>query len=343
VKILATIERAIWRRSGLSFVAAILAAATLCAGSGQESLQPTAPDEVFYKAYRAADPITRWPSDRLHHEFPELSGLKPAADPAALPVILKSASESAETFMQGFANTSSVETIDENRLDSAAHGSVALLPGFRETVEQTRGGAPGEVHVRERFRYLLIRSGESGIEEYRTDLDGNPAYDHMPTDTIRTAGFASLPLCFSLEQQPLTDFRYLGVQDLRRHSVVVIAFAQHPVPAAVIGRLTLFGPSVPILLQGIAWLDPAGAIIQIRTELLAPQPLVNLNRVATCVVYAKTELPPSSAPLWLPKEAEVHIKAFGHDYVNRHHYADYQAFVVKHKVLAVPSSAGLPQ
>jgi hypothetical protein len=205
---------------------------------------------------------------------------------------------------------------------------------MKETVEQIRSGTPGEVHLRERFQYLLTRSGESGISEYRTDLKGGtPGNDRFPSDTIRTTGFASLPLCFSPEQQALTDFRFLGSQIVHHHNRVdVIAFAQHPEPAAVIGRFTLFGPAVPILLQGVVWLDSAdGQIVQIHTELLAPQPSVNLNRVATQVQYAKTNLARGSISLWLPKQVEVRVEAFGQHYINRHRYSDYQVFTVQHK------------
>jgi len=187
--------------------------------------------------------------------------------------------------------------------------------------------------------------GDSAIKEDRTDpRPSGPRYDKLSSQFFRTSGFASLPVCLSIEEQARTDFRYLGEQKVHRSLTQVLVFAQHIDPAAVLVLFKAGKWSVPVLLQGICWINPDnGEIVQMRTELLAPQPAAELSRVGTRAFFAKVDLSARPSAMLLPKEVDVWINAFGRMYFNRHRYADYQVFTVQHRLLPANAPGAAPR
>jgi len=263
-------------------------------------------------AYGAAQPITTWPLKRILHEIPELRGLKPAADQSKLAATTALVATYLETFWRDFQNTSSLETIQESR-------ELALSP-FSDPD-----------HAVQQFRYLMLTDPNDPlqIKEYRTDLHGNDrSGEGAIAGFLRTSGFTSLPLLFGPREQPLTDYRDLGSQELHHHLCRVIAFAQHVTPAAA-SRWTLGGEQVPVLVQGVAWIDPAGGqVLQMRTDLLAPQPRVGLHRATTIVTFAPVQFHSRPGNFWLPLSVTVTVDLDKYTFVNRHTYSDYQVFTV---------------
>lgn len=271
-------------------------------------------DTPFLDAYRSAEPLTTWPLKRILHEIPELKGLKSAADQSALPATLVQAAANLETFWMNFQNTSSVETIDESRRLRRANA----------------GAEPETDDAVQRFRYLMLTDPDNPlrIKEYRTDLQGRERNSEAVSGFLRTSGFTSLPLIFGSGEQPLTAYRDLGSQTLRGRLCRVLAFAQHVDPAAM-SRWEIAGQQIPILVQGIAWIDPArGQVVQMRTDLLAPQPRATLGRATTLVKFAPVEFRRSHGVLWLPSEVTVTVDLEAYTFINRHRYSEYQVFTV---------------
>ena len=64
-----------------------------------------------------------------------------------------------------------------------------------------------------------------------------------------------MPLLLSSQRHSLCDFRYLGLQVIDGRKAEVIAFAGHPVPEAVSGNYNLSGKVIPLILQGVVWID----------------------------------------------------------------------------------------
>jgi VWFA-related protein len=273
------------------------------------------PSLSVVEGYPHGSTITNWPLKRTLHEIPELKGLEPITDQSRLPEILRRVGENLQTFLTNFVSTASLETIEETRRDNS-------------------WGMGRHERIVQRFHYLMLAQQEGNAEnlvEYRTDLHGREERsDNLIENFLKTTGFASMPFFFGPQEQPLSDFRYLGQQPIKGSRTEVVAFAQHTEPAAVRGRFVIGKTSLPMLLQGVAWIDSSGyQILQMRTDLLAPQPGAALKRLTTVVLFAGIKFRDRPSAFWLPQEVEVTLDQGNCIYANRHRYSDYQLFKVE--------------
>jgi hypothetical protein len=274
---------------------------------------PAGPDAPFFKAYRHSDAITKWPLNKTLHEIPQLSGLEPATDQSRLPEILRRVAENLQNFITNFVNTTSLETIEETR-------------------KEKHGGS--EEQIVQQFRYLMLARREGSaftLVEYRTDLQGREEHPQERSKKfIKTTGFAAMPLFFGPLQQPWSDFRYLGRQKIGGNPTEAVAFAEHVDPVAVMGRFLIGEASIPILLQGVAWIRTSDyQILKMRTDLLGPLPSAALKQVTTVVLFASTQFRDSPTAFWLPKEVMVEVEVGDYVFSNRHMYSDYRRFMVE--------------
>jgi hypothetical protein len=266
-----------------------------------------------FDAYHWADPLLDWPLKKLYDRIPALSGLDPAPDQSPLPMILRKVGENVQAFRRNFVNTTSTETVEETRAKP--------------------DGSP-EKHVqRQQFRYLMLaaRSGDDNLTEYRTDSSGREQEPRDPKPGfVKTSGFASMPLLLSPERQPAYDFKYLGSQTIEGRAAEVIAFAGHPTPEAVSGRYILFGKPIPLIVQGVAWIDSASfEVVRMHTDLLAPLSFAGLPRLTTEVVFRDISFRKGALVCWLPQVVDVTADFYGRIYRNRHTYSDYHLFSVE--------------
>jgi VWFA-related protein len=266
-----------------------------------------------FEAYHRTNTIMNWSLKRTLHEIPELKGLQPTPDQSRLPEVLRCVGETLQTFLKNFVSTTSLETVEATREHKlwATHDRIV-----------------------QQFHYLMLaqqKDNADNLVEYRTDLHGREERsDNLIENVMKTTGFASMPFFFGLQEQPLSDFRYLGQQLIDGRRTEVVAFAEHIDPAAVRGRLMTGPISIPLLLQGVAWIDANGyQILRMRTDLLAPQPGAALNRMTTVVSFAGVKFQDLPSAFWLPQEVEVTLLQGDFIYVNRHRYTDYQLFKVE--------------
>jgi len=308
--------RAAPRRSRSAYLAC--AVWILWAAGSPLAAQLVAPgDEPYFEAYSRSDPITKWPLTKVRHQVPELKGLKPATVQSRLPEILRGVSANLEKFVVTFVDTTALETVDENGELAGGTVPVGLMP---------------QRHIKQTFRYLMLARREGGaftLVEYRTDLHGQEEHpQRRAMGFIKTTGFATMPLFFGPLEQPWSDFRYLGRQTIGGSATEVVAFAERPEPVAVMGHLVIGDASVPMLVQGVAWIRTSDyQILQMRTDLLAP--LQRLKRVTTLVQLAENHLQDVPAALWLPQKVDVNVSLGDFHFSNRHRYSDYQMFRVK--------------
>ena len=272
-------------------------------------------DEPYFNAYRRSEPITKWPLKKTLQQIRELKGLKPAADQSQLPEILRRAGANVQEFVTDFVNTTALETLDTEETPAGAAGRFRAPRGATE-----------------KCRYLMMarREGNSfSLIEYRTDLQGRDERPRKPIrNAVKSTGFAVTQLYFAPQQQPWSDFRYLGRQKIGGNPTEVVAFAQHVDPAAVLCRFSIGEASIPIFVQGVAWVRSSDyQILRIRTDLLAPLP--PLAQVTTLVLYARTQFQDSPTALWLPREVEVEVGLGALLFFNHHRYSDYRLFRVE--------------
>jgi len=282
-------------------------------------------DEEFLAVYQKAQPITNWPLKKLLHAFPELKGLRRDESQASLSALLSGVAKNLEIFRKEFPNLASLETIDESRVPDTYTADTLALSGVAPVQ------SPPRDTDREKFRYLMLAGpSNGGLTEYRTDLHGHEEHATPQTIFVKTIGFVTLPFFFAADSQRLSDFRYLGSQTVVDHPCQVVAFAEHVEPQAVRGRLTVGMYAIPLIMQGIAWIDPAlNQIVRIRADLLAPQPGAHFTQLTTVALFEPVKFQSRPTTLWLPKEVHVTLDSQDYTYENHHRYADYQLFNVE--------------
>lgn len=261
-------------------------------------------------------------------EAPELKSMRPSADQNLPPAILQKMAARVDEFFGDVVDLTARETIKQARLDN--YGRVVAS-------HDTLGN------------YLIVHRNEGtgrAIEEYRTDAKGQLTDNRGLTSSgyFVTAGFALNCNYFSSPFQAESAFRYLGTQKINGRQTHVVAFAQKPNKAtlAVVFR-GRDGSGVPMLVQGIAWVDEETfQVLRLRSDLLAPLYTIGLDRLTTEVDFTEVRLQDVATPLWLPREVSVRIFMNQYSYENAdyyeqiyenwHRYADYKRFRVGVKV-----------
>ena len=268
--------------------------------------------------------LTESPQD-LVTDMPELEGIRMAPNQDELEVVLKKVGEGVESFFKNFPNTVSLEQIHQERLGK--DGKVA------RALDQD-------------FRYLLLAPTDKWgleIEEHRATAQGaNAALHGSDQGLMLTAGFASVSLLFHPAYQDGAGFRYLGRQSLDGKDLHVIAFAQNPQRARTEERFSTDEGSALILLQGLAWIDPTNfQIVRLRTDLLAPQSKVRLQKQTTEIHFKEVSFKEVATAFWLPQEVSVTVDWRGRIYRNWHRYSDFKLFNVEtkeeRKALSLPA------
>ena len=258
-------------------------------------------------------PMVQQPLAELTRALPELKGLQPPQTQEELAPILRKVGEGVETFFRHFVNTSSLEEIRQERL----HGN----------------GKVG-MSLSQDFQYLVLAQPEKsglGLEEYRTDAAGARTVPRgLEAGFMLTAGFASASLHFHPAYQSESTFRYLGRQRMDGRETYVVAFAQRPETARLLGTFSVSTTSAVTLTQGVAWVDcHSYQIVRMRTELLKPVEKFALDRQTTEIHYDEIQFKEIPLPLWLPRKVAVTVKWKGKTLRNWHTYSDFKLFHVE--------------
>ena len=270
-------------------------------------------ERLQLKAYGSAKSVVSQPLSELVRAAPELADLRLASDQGELPRLLQRVGEGVKAFFRALPNTSSREEIREEILHR--DGKV------QDSLE-------------EQFLYLLMMRPEPldlELSEYRTGADQLGAQaTGLKLGFMRTSGFTCTSLHFHPLYQSGAVFRLLGRQKLNGREAFVIGFAQRPEAARRIGRFDVDGKSVPVLVQGLAWVDGEKyQILRMRTDLLKSPPNSRLERQTTDIQYGEVQFKEVSTPLWLPREVTVTVQWKGKTFRNLHRYSDFRVFKVE--------------
>ncbi len=259
------------------------------------------------------------PLDKLVKQIPELKMLRPAHDQQLLPLILEKTGETVDSFFHNTVDLVAHEEITEENLGLTLFGPVRA-----------------KRHVR--YDYLILHRRDGNVltlREYRTDLNGNRVEQPGLDEGFSvTSGFALISSHFASGSLSNSTFRYLGDEVLGRQDTHVVAFAEQPGRTKTRDTVTWPGGSIPVLVQGIAWVDKNSfQMIRIRTDLLAPDTDIALTQQTT-VTFGSTNIPGIETSLWLPREVLVLTKFASQSYRNRHRYTGYERFRVSAKIVA---------
>jgi len=265
------------------------------------------------------------PPQRLKEAVPGLRGLKYDADQRQLPSILAGVAKAIGDLMPRLPNLVSKEVVEHYQAgqDSVAWTSIS-------------GGQPWN----DEFRYLILvhhqSDGTAKIEELRTDSKGRPADAKGQVTGPRGNGFAYQWLLFSAANQPEFQFRYLGQQDLEGRKTFVVAFAQDPAKVADPAYFQSQGKTAPFYYQGVLWVDQTSFnIVKLRTDLLAPVPIVKLNQLTTEVSFRSVPIHGYDAVFWLPFEVYLSSDEGGGPVEETHLYSDYHLFHSESRIVPV--------
>jgi tetratricopeptide (TPR) repeat protein len=249
------------------------------------------------------------------HDSPQqlhLKGLEPAKSQDDLKEILAAAGKNVATLYNDLQNSTSLEKVRQQKLRH--NGKVA-----DEAVEK--------------FRYLCLMPEDPqvpGFKEYRKSI--HPAWGRkkaLKGGYMLTSGFVSSALVFYPNYQSGAEFRYLGRQKIDGQETYVVAFAQIPMKAPLVGNFTVGKHSDPTFQQGLAWIDTQNyQIVRLLTELLKPLPEVRLNKETTRIDYQEVHFKQLARSLWLPKDVTVTVDWHGKTLRNDHQYSDFKLFNV---------------
>jgi hypothetical protein len=138
-----------------------------------------------------------------------------------------------------------------------------------------------------------------------------------------------MPIHFYPDNQADSTFRYLGRQVINKRQTYVLAFAQIPGRAHLVGRISGKGISILVLIQGIAWIDSTSyQILRMRTDLLKSEEDIGPKRETTETEFREVRFKESAQVLWLPRDVVVKVDWRRNVYRNHHRYSNFKLFTV---------------
>ncbi len=248
--------------------------------------------------------------DRLHvltDKIHELRGLEAAPDQQLPADILQKTADKCEELLARMPNVTSQEIVT--------------------TTVEPRGPTR-----QQEFEYLVLRhegKGEVTLDEYRT-AKGKTRGEPLAQGSVNAW------VLFHHGNLEESRFRLLGRQRMDGHATVVLGFAQIPDKVKFPGIVTFLDASIPVLFQGIAWVDESDfRIVRLRTDLLAPRPDIYLRRLTSEVRFSDVHIFIQNAPLslWLPKETKVTWDFKGQVVEQLHKYSAFRIYRSKSRII----------
>jgi hypothetical protein len=291
---------------------------------------PVAPSAPILPGLRIPN-FSSCPIAELRQAVPALAGLKADRDQAKLAALLDNIGAKTVEIVRKTPNLISHEAV------AAQQGTIKMHQDFSYLVLPHALGSKSM--VLDEYR-VDLKSGEKFQTEdlakaaasdslvpppFLVDLPSSsrslPESEAAPT----SQGFVNGWLHFYPPNWPQSDFRYLGQQKMDGHHTLVVAFAQKPVAVRLPALFRFEDKTVPIFLQGVAWVDATDfRIVRLRTDLLSPPPGVPLRRLTADIQFAQVRIAETATPLWLPRQVLVTVSAGGVSRRESHTYSNYR-------------------
>ena len=279
--------------------------------------------------YDGARTIIDYSQAELLSAFPELRRLQFAESQNELPRILGKVGANVEAALNGLPNLISREDVAQRTLTAE-----------RSASDKTRRLGP--------FNYMMLlheSNGSTALEEYRTDSQGNRSGpQQLERDFFLTSGFSTMWTLFNPGNWSAANFRLLGREDLGGRTTDLVAFAQRPGWATIVGHVVENGRAAVILYQGIAWIDvPTSQIVRMRADMLAPRWDIGLRQQTTEIEFGEVRLPGEVTPLWLPQTVVVTTNWRVETLRNEHCYTNYRLFRVESTIKPDDPGGSVPK
>jgi hypothetical protein len=283
--------------------------------------------------YAGAKPYIYDSPGQLQKAVHELKGLDPSPNQDRLPDMLRKVAGQADALLQATPDLISDESVSETQWTV----DKGIVPGC------TGGGCvdPARSNEREQeFNYIILTHPSSDnrlhLEEYRTTANSKPVEG---VGAPYFQGFVASWLVFSSPNQVESRFRFLGRQKIKGQATFVIGFAQIPGAVEMPGTIVTRRGTIPMLLQGIAWVDQSDfRIVRLRTDLLAPQLSMGYKEQTSDIVFGPVRIPGADLDLWLPQTVDAEMEADGQQLRERHLYSKYRLYQAKSRIVAAPAN-----
>ena len=241
--------------------------------------------------------------------IPQLKNLQSAETQGMLPDLLKRVGANVAEFFDNFSNTTCTE-----RVDSAVISPREVDP----------------LHYGTKFNYLaMVEAGadKTHLTELRTDAAGKVV---QPQGAVVTTGFVAMTAHFHPDYQADSQFRYLGRAVVAGQNAYVVGFAQRPAVARKMEHITIGNKDGYVLLQGVAWIDPAKFnILRLWTDIQQPEQNVGLQKETIEIEYSEVTFEKGGKRLWLPHAVTVRGQLRQSIFHNQHRYSHYRLFSVE--------------
>ena len=300
--------------------------------SSASSVPNDAPKTEAARLYADAHPYMDEPLAELKKTVHDLGGLTPALSQDELSELLAKTGAKADELLHKVPDLISDEAVSQSQ-HSISHDSLGGCVGT---------GCVSSVDVRTRdtaFEYMILthpaQDGRLAVSEYRTTRNGKPVA--LAAGGPAFQGFISAWIVFSSLNQVESRFRYLGQQRVNKRTTYVVGFAQTPGAVESPGEMVVGGQSIPMLLQGIAWIDQSDfRIVRLRTDLLAPQAEIQIETQTANIVFGAVHIANLATELWLPEAVNLQMEFRGQVFQEDHKYSKYRLYQTKSRIVLSP-------
>jgi hypothetical protein len=280
------------------------------------------------KLYADARPYMDEPVSELRKTIHELAGMTPVSSQDQLSDVLAKTGTKADELLHKLPDLISDEGVTESHYSQeAANGclGVRCIP------------ADAPAPRNEMFHYMILThpapDGRQGVSEYRTTRNDKPV-GQAAAGAPTFQGFISAWIVFSSANRPESRFRYLGQQRVNGRATYVLGFAQTPGSVESPGVIVVNNESIPMLLQGIAWVDQSDyRIVHLRTDLLAPLPLIGLEQLTAIILFGPVHIRNFADGLWLPKTVNLQMEVRSQFVREEHNYWKYRLYAARSRVI----------
>lgn len=283
--------------------------------------------------YADAHPYMGEPLSELKRTVHELSGLEPDPDQSHLAELLRNVGAKADELLHKVPNLISDEVVSQTQWTASQYGAPGCVG--------LGCGKPRDLQPDREFNYIILTHPAEDrrqlLEEYRTMRNDKPV---QGAGAPHFQGFASAWIVFSSSNQVESSFRYLGQQKTDGHNTAVVGFAQVPGSIDYPGKIVSSRGSIPMLLQGIAWIDQTDfRIVRLRTDLLKPQPEIGFQEQTSNIQFGAVHIAVLDSELWLPQAVDVVMHANGQFLREHHRYSRYRLYQAKSKIILSPGDS----
>ena len=284
--------------------------------------------------YSNAHPYLDKPLPELKKTVHELGKLQAGPGDEQLSSVLQKVGTTADELLKRVPDLISDETVNQSQYTLSQGsipgcvGSGCYLPGSNTVIDN-------------KFNYLILshpaKDSRQLLQEYRTGTNGKPIRQGVETPNFQ--GFVVAWIIFSSPNQVESRFRYLGQQQIDGHKTFVLGFSQIPGSVESPGVIVDGAASVPMLLQGIAWINRDNfRIIRLRTDLLASLPELRMQKQTANILFSSIHISGMDSDLWLPTTVRLEMEARGQYIQEQHKYSNYRLYRSKTRIIFPPDN-----